>query len=87
MKGDELTMRASREHRIPLLAFAESFQRIPPGLPFEAQAWTSFAIALASTVVLVALAVAGRDGFVAVATGAGLALVVAVALADLDGGR
>lgn len=63
-------------YRPALLGFSESFARIAPGAPFDARAWAPFAISLASTIVLVALAVAGP----AIA----LAFVVQIALAALS---
>ena len=62
-------------YRVTLLAFAGSFERIAPGVPFDPHAWLSFAGSLASTIVLVALAVA--------APAITLAFVVQVALAAL----
>lgn len=55
--------------------FAQSFDRIAPGAPFDAHAWTPFAIALATTIVSVALAVA--------APAIALAFVTQIALAAL----
>jgi len=62
-------------YRVTILAFAESFSRIAPGVPIEAHAWLPFASTLAVTIVMVALAVA--------APAVALAFVVHVALAAL----
>ena len=59
-----------------ILGFAESFARIPPGVPLLASAWQGYAITLASTIVLVALAVA--------APAIALAFITQVALAALS---
>jgi flagellar biosynthesis protein FliR len=45
-------------YRITILAFSESFSRVPPGGPIDVQGWTPCALGLASTIVLVAIAVA-----------------------------
>lgn len=45
-------------YRPALYAFATSFVRAVPGAPINVHAWSSFAFALPSTIVLVALAVA-----------------------------
>jgi len=63
-------------YRIVLLAFAQSFVRVAPGAPFDPHAWLLFAATLASTIVLVALAVA--------APSIALAFVVQIALAALS---
>ena len=63
-------------YRVTVLAFTESFTRIPPGAPFDPHAWLVFAAALASTIVLVAIAVA--------APAIALAFVVQIALAALS---
>ena len=46
-------------YQVTLLAFAQSFVRIAPGVPFHASAWGPFAVSLATTIVLVAIGVAG----------------------------
>jgi flagellar biosynthetic protein FliR len=63
-------------YRVTVLAFADSFTRIPPGAPFDTHAWLAFAGTLAGTIVLVAVAVA--------APAIALAFVVQVALAALS---
>ncbi|HTU69639.1 MAG TPA: flagellar biosynthetic protein FliR [Candidatus Baltobacteraceae bacterium] len=63
-------------YRLTILALAESFERIPPGAPFDPHAWLAFAASLASTIVLVAFAVA--------APSIALAFVVQIALAALS---
>jgi flagellar biosynthesis protein FliR len=45
-------------YRFTLLAFAQSFERIPAGAPFDASAWGPFVLSLASTVFSVGVAVA-----------------------------
>ncbi|MGB6987561.1 MAG: flagellar biosynthetic protein FliR [Candidatus Aquilonibacter sp.] len=62
-------------YRITVLAFAQSFDRVAPGAPFAAHAWLAFASTLASTIVLVGVAVA--------APAIALAFVVQVAVAAL----
>jgi len=62
-------------YRITLPAFAQSFERIAPGAPFDPHAWLAFGTTLAGTIVLVGTAVAGP----AIA----LAFVVQVAVAAL----
>jgi flagellar biosynthetic protein FliR len=62
-------------YRPALGAFSESFQRIAPGTPFDAHAWSPFAISVATTIVSVALAVA--------APAIALAFVTQIALAAL----
>jgi flagellar biosynthesis protein FliR len=62
-------------YRVTILAFAQSFSRLPPGVPFDPHAWLAFASTLASTIVLVAAAVA--------APAVALAFVVQVAVAAL----
>jgi flagellar biosynthesis protein FliR len=62
-------------YRITVLAFAQSFSRVPAGAPLEPHAWASFAVSLATTIVLVALGVA--------APAIALAFVVQIALAAL----
>ena len=62
-------------YRVTLLAFAQSFDRVAPGAPFDPHAWLAFAGALASTIVLVGVAVA--------APAIALAFVVQVAVAAL----
>jgi flagellar biosynthesis protein FliR len=63
-------------YRPTLLAFAQSFTRIPPGMPFGAHAWAPYVIEFASAILLVALGVA--------APAIGLAFVVQVALGGLS---
>ncbi|HVA29517.1 MAG TPA: flagellar biosynthetic protein FliR [Candidatus Baltobacteraceae bacterium] len=63
-------------YRTTLYGFARSFERIPPGSPFAAHAWTAFAQALVTTIVEVAVAVA--------APAIALAFVTQVALAALS---
>lgn len=63
-------------YRVVLLSFAESFNRIAPGTSIGAHAWASFAATVATTIVLVALSVAGP----AIA----LAFVVQIALGALS---
>ncbi len=46
-------------YRPALLGFARSFERIAPGAPFDPHGWAAFALSLSTTIVLVALAVAG----------------------------
>ncbi len=62
-------------YRPAIAAFAGSFERILPGAPFDAHAWGAFAIAVATTIVTVALAVA--------APAIALAFVTQIALAAL----
>jgi flagellar biosynthesis protein FliR len=62
-------------YRVTVLAFAQSFERLPPGAPFDPHAWLAFATTLASTIVLVGVAVA--------APAIALAFVVQVAVAAL----
>ena len=62
-------------YRVTLLAFARSFDRVTPGAPFDPHAWLAFACTLASTIVLVGVAVA--------APAIALAFVVQVAVAAL----
>ncbi len=62
-------------YRITVLAFAQSFDRVAPGAPFAPHAWLAFASTLASTIVLVGVAVA--------APAIALAFVVQVAVAAL----
>jgi flagellar biosynthesis protein FliR len=62
-------------YRVTVLAFAQSFDRVAPGAPFDAHAWLGFASTLASTIVLVGATVA--------APAIALAFVVHVALAAL----
>jgi flagellar biosynthetic protein FliR len=45
-------------YRFTLLAFAQSFERVAPGAPFDATAWGSYALTIASTVFAVGVAVA-----------------------------
>lgn len=63
-------------YRVTVLAFAQSFVRVPPGAPFDPHAWASFAGSLASTIVLVGLSVA--------APAIALAFVVQIALGALS---
>ena len=63
-------------YRITLLSFAQSFARIALGAPFDAHAWASYAIGLASTIFLVALGVA--------APAIALSFVVQVAIGALS---
>jgi flagellar biosynthetic protein FliR len=46
-------------YRVALLGFARSFERIPPVAPLSAFGWGSYAAHLATTIVFVALQVAG----------------------------
>ncbi len=46
-------------YRPAILSFAQSFERIAPGVPFDPHGWFAFAMQFVSTIVLVALAVAG----------------------------
>jgi flagellar biosynthesis protein FliR len=62
-------------YRITVLAFAQSFERLPPGASLDPHAWLAFATTLASTIVLVGVAVA--------APAIALAFVVQVAIAAL----
>ena len=62
-------------YRVTLLAFAQSFDRVAPGAPFDPHVWLAFACTLASTIVLVGVAVA--------APAIALAFVVQVAVAAL----
>ncbi|MBV8149765.1 MAG: flagellar biosynthetic protein FliR [Candidatus Eremiobacteraeota bacterium] len=63
-------------YRPTLLAFAQSFARIAPGMPFESHAWGPYVIGFASTILLVALGIA--------APAIGLAFVVQIALGALS---
>jgi flagellar biosynthesis protein FliR len=63
-------------YRPTLLAFAQSFTRIPPGMPFASHAWAPYVIGWASAILLVALEVA--------APAIGLAFVVQVALGGMS---
>jgi flagellar biosynthesis protein FliR len=62
-------------YRVTIGGFARSFERIPPGVPFEAHAWGTFSLALITTIVEVAAAVA--------APAIALAFVTQVALAAM----
>lgn len=62
-------------YRPAIATFAASFERIPPGVPFDAHAWGPFAISVATTIVTVALAIA--------APAIALAFVTQIALAAL----
>lgn len=62
-------------YRVTVLAFAQSFARVPPGMPLDPHAWAAFASSLAATIALVAVSVA--------APAIALAFVVQVALAAL----
>ncbi|MDP9110481.1 MAG: flagellar biosynthetic protein FliR [Candidatus Eremiobacteraeota bacterium] len=62
-------------YRPALLGFANSFERIAPGVPVNAHAWAAFTLTFVSTIVLVALAVA--------APAIALAFVVQIALGAL----
>jgi flagellar biosynthetic protein FliR len=62
-------------YRPAVRGFAQSFERIAPGVPFDAHAWTPFCISFASTIVTVAVAVA--------APAIALAFVAQIALAAL----
>jgi flagellar biosynthesis protein FliR len=62
-------------YRVTLLAFAQSFARIPLGLSFGSHAWGAYAIGFASTILLVALGVA--------APAIGLSFVVQIAVGAL----
>lgn len=63
-------------YRYVLLAFAQSFARIPPGDPFEAHAWGPYIVGLATTIVLVGIGVA--------APSIGLAFVIQIGLGALS---
>ena len=63
-------------YRVTVLAFSESFARVPLGAPFDPHAWLAYAATLAATIVLVAVAVA--------APAIALAFVVQIALAALS---
>jgi flagellar biosynthetic protein FliR len=63
-------------YRSVLLAFAQSFVRVPPGAPPDPGTWGPFALALAGTVVTVGVAVA--------APAIGLTFVVHVAMGALS---
>jgi flagellar biosynthesis protein FliR len=63
-------------YRLTLLAFAQSFVRVPPGAPFDASAWGAYALSLASTIFAVGVAVA--------APAIALSFVVHVALGALS---
>jgi flagellar biosynthesis protein FliR len=45
-------------YRFTLLAFAQSFDRVAPGAPFDPNAWAAYALSLASTVFAVGVTVA-----------------------------
>jgi flagellar biosynthetic protein FliR len=66
----------SGAYRLTILAFAGGFERLPPASFANAQAWTSFAGAVATNVVGVAVAVA--------APSIALAFVVQIALGALS---
>jgi flagellar biosynthetic protein FliR len=66
----------SGAYRITIAAFARGFERLPPGAFGSAPAWTSFAAALATNIVAVAIAVAGPS--------IALAFVVQIALGALS---
>ena len=63
-------------YRVTVLALAKSFAWLPPGAPFDAHAWTSYAASLIGTIVAVAVAVA--------APAIGLAFAVQIALGALS---
>jgi flagellar biosynthesis protein FliR len=63
-------------YRVTLLAFAQSFTRIAPGLPFESHAWGPYVIGFAGAILLAALGVA--------APAIGLSFVVQIALGALS---
>lgn len=63
-------------YRPALAAFSESFDRITPGAPFDAHAWAPFVVTFATTIAMVALAVA--------APAVALAFVTQIALAALS---
>ena len=63
-------------YRFTLLAFAQSFARVPPGAPFDTGAWGPFALSLASTVFGVGVAVA--------APAIGLSFAVHIAIGALS---
>jgi flagellar biosynthetic protein FliR len=63
-------------YRVVFLAFARSFEAVPPGAPFDASNWASFALSLAVTILGVAVAVA--------APAIALAFLVQVALGALS---
>jgi flagellar biosynthesis protein FliR len=46
-------------YRLTVLSFAQSFARLPPGLPLRGDAWLAFAAGFASTIAIVAVEVAG----------------------------
>lgn len=66
----------SGAYRIAITAFSASFGRLAPGASIDPHAWASYAAGLASTIVLVAMAVA--------APAIGLSFVVQVALGALS---
>ncbi|MEO9170722.1 MAG: flagellar biosynthetic protein FliR [Candidatus Baltobacteraceae bacterium] len=63
-------------YRPAVLEFAQSFERIAPGAPFDPHGWAAFAMTFATTIVLVALAVA--------APAIALAFVTQIALGALS---
>ena len=63
-------------YRPVILALAHSFDRIPPGAPFDAHGWFVFATTLMTTIVAVAATIA--------APAIGLAFVVQIALGALS---
>lgn len=62
-------------YRVVVLAFAQSFTRVAPGMPVDPHAWAAFASTLAVTIAVVAASVA--------APAIALAFVVQIALAAL----
>lgn len=65
-------------YRPALYAFARTFDQLPPGAPISGHAWGSFAIALAATIVRVALALAAPAIALAFVTQVGLASLARV---------
>jgi flagellar biosynthetic protein FliR len=66
----------SGAYRPTILGFADGFERLPPGTPIHAHAWLAYAVGLAATILLVALAAA--------APAIGLSFVVQIALGALS---
>jgi flagellar biosynthesis protein FliR len=60
-------------YRLAIWGFARSFDRIPPGSPFDPHGWNVFALALGSTMAEVAVAVAAPAVALAFATQVALA--------------
>lgn len=63
-------------YRPTLLSLAQSFTSIPPGSPFDARGWMTFAMSVGETIVVVALSVA--------APAIALAFIVQIALGALS---